>query len=513
MNIILTGFMGTGKTILGRKLAKALSMGFFDTDELIEKEFLLSIPEIFEKSGEEVFRKMEREIVRKLAKFSNTVISTGGKTLIFPKNFEILSRNGIVITLTGNPDLLWERIKTTSRPLVKDKDEFFKIWKEREPCYQELPNHIPIDWEDEDEGVRCLIHFLTKEKGRMEVKMGERTTEVIFRRSILRNFPKEFDHRRSKFFICDRNGFANCGRSLSERTTEIYFLSGRERIKNLKNVEKLWKWLIAGGVKRDSLIISVGGGVVGDLSGFVSSTILRGVEHYHVPTTLLSMLDSCIGGKNGINIGSMKNAVGTISPTSKVFIDPFFLVSLSPYQLSCGLVEGIKAGLIGDPSLMTLIEDYLELIMKKDIQILEEVIRKALEVKRRIVEEDPCESSRRKILNLGHTFGHAVESFYNYKISHGEAVGIGIIFSLTISETLGFTDLRLRERVKSLLKRLGLRTTVKVEPEKFMEIMKKDKKSTHEGLDFVLLRAIGDVIIKRGIEERTIFKAFEEVRE
>jgi 3-dehydroquinate synthase len=290
-------------------------------------------------------------------------------------------------------------------------------------------------------------------------------------------------------------------------------MSGGDRNKDLRQAKKLWEWLIKNGVKRDSILISFGGGVVGDLSGFVASTILRGIRHYHVPTTLLAMVDSSIGGKTGINLGRMKNAVGTFWSADKIFIDPLFLLSIDKKNLFSGLVEAIKAAIIGDAGLLDFIERNLNLIKLFDFEVIEKVILRAIRVKKQIVEEDPFEAESRRKLNLGHTLAHAVEAYHHYKIPHGEAVGLGLLYAAKISESYD-NDLRTSgfgERMKQLLRQLGLRTKIKAEKKKLFAYMMMDKKNTSGGLNFVLVKKPGLAFISKDVPKKLMLKAMEEV--
>jgi len=517
MNIVLTGFMGTGKTTIGRLLAKKLSLNHVDSDELIEKHQGLSVSEIFNKYGEYYFRRLEAEVIKKIAeRADNWVISTGGKTLLSKKNLDLLSKKGIIITLKGNAELLWERVKTSFfRPLVNhsNKEKFIELYKKREPLYERLPNKIIVDNLSIAEVIQKIVDILKAETRQFEIKLGERKTQVIFKRFLLSS-PERIiglDSAYKIFLVCDKKVY-QINKPYLQLTFPLYYLvPGKDRSKSLSQAEKIWQWLIAHNVKRDSILISIGGGVIGDLCGFIASTILRGIKHYHIPSTLLAMVDSSLGGKNGLNFRSIKNVIGTFSPADKVFIDPLFLHSLDKKQLASGLVEAIKAALIGDPQLLNLIEEKIELIRRLDFETIDEVIYRAIQVKKEIVEKDPYETDLRKKLNLGHTLGHALESFYHYRIFHGEAVGIGLIYSLKISESLGLCSPKLGVRLKALLEKLGLRTRIKADKKSLIHYIKMDKKTTEKGLDFVLMSEVEGVIMKKNIPEELMLEALEEV--
>ncbi|MGQ9617925.1 MAG: shikimate kinase, partial [Candidatus Aminicenantia bacterium] len=184
INIIITGFMGCGKTTLGRMIAERLKMNFFDTDELIERREGLSVSAIFEKFGEDHFRKIEMEIVKILGKERRSVISTGGKTLLFDENLKVFSEKGVIITLTSEPEILWERIKKEgNRPLIKngDKEIFMKLHDDRKSLYEKLPNRIDISALSEVKAVEKILEFLTKESKRIVVKIGDKESLIIFK--------------------------------------------------------------------------------------------------------------------------------------------------------------------------------------------------------------------------------------------------------------------------------------------------------------------------------------------
>ncbi len=515
INIVITGFMGSGKSTIGKEIAKRLSMEFIDTDDLIEKREALPIPEIFDRFGEEYFRKIENEVVLSLKGKNDSVISTGGKTLLFRRNLDILSKNAIIITLIVHPGILWERLSDDERrPVIRGvkKEEFMEIYKERASKYEKLPNKIDISGLDEDGSIEKIFEFLTEKTREIEVKVGDRSSKITFKRFLLKNLKEIFTEDTGKIFLmCDENVFRIYSKYLKELTPYYYLISGGDRSKNIKNVERLWRWLLNENIKRDSVIISMGGGVIGDICGFVSSTILRGVTHYQIPTTLLSMLDSSIGGKNGINFDSMKNAIGTFNPPDKVFIDPLFLLSVPKKEISAGIVEVIKAGLIGDSGIIDLIEGNLHFIKNLDLNLTEEIIFRSINVKKRIVEDDPFERNIRKFLNLGHTLGHAVESYYRYKISHGEAVGIGLIYALEISERLVFCPFELKERIKNLIQKLGLKVKIRAKIKELLELIKMDKKSTEKGIDFVLLKNLEKPFLMRNIPHKILFDSLKEV--
>lgn len=517
MNLILTGFMGTGKTAIGRLLADRLSMKHLDTDWLIETSTGMSIAKIFSLYGEQYFRVLESAQIKTLAKTAkNCVISTGGKTLLSKENRDLLMKKGVIITLKGNPELLWKRLQNdSSRPLVNktDRNKFIELYRNRYPLYEQLPNKIEVSHLNEAEATQKIIDFLSARTYQFEVGTGDKKSTITFKRSLLSS-PEEIIKLATggKFFlVCDRNVFKYY-RTDIKRIFPLYFLAAsRDQNKNLRQVENIWKWLIEHKVRRDSILVSIGGGVISDLAGFVASTTVRGIKHYHIPTTLLAMVDASIGGKNGLNFQSVKNVIGTFNFIDQVLIDPLWLHSLDRKELANGLSEALKVSLIGESQLFDFIIDKIDLIQNLDLQTIEELIYRAIVVKKKIVEEDPGERGPRKKLNFGHTLAHALESAYGYRISHGEAVGLGMIYALKISELLGLASPDLSLKLKTVLERLGLRTRITCNPKKLIEYTKIDKKSTEQGLQFVVLNGIGRPVLKSDLSEELMIEAMKEV--
>lgn len=515
MNIVITGFIGTGKTTVGRLLARRLGRNHLDTDELIEKETGLTVREIFKNYGESYFRKLERKAIRKIVREENDlVISTGGKTLLDEVNLELILKTGIVLCLEDLPENIWPRLKSeATRPVIDgfSLEDFIKLYRERLPGYQKLPNKIQVTGLSALEVAARLESFLNQEVTGFEVHLGSDRTRVSLKRFIRWSSEEVMKNGQGQaFFVVDRQLLKHHKNILGFNNERLFEIPATDSHKNLRQAEAIWRWLLASGVKRDSILVSIGGGVVGDICGFVASTILRGITHLHLPTTLLAMVDSCLGGKNGINLGKIKNCVGTFYPPELVMVNPFFLCSLPFSEIASGLVEVIKAGLISDLGLIDLVEENLELIKKRDVRILEELILRAMMVKKRIVEQDPYESGLRKQLNLGHTVGHALEACSSFKISHGQAVALGLIFSLGLSERLGLDPGNYKERIKNIIQQLGLRTEIEAAEEEIFNLMKYDKKSTATGLDFVLFDVRKGIVIRK-VERKLIEDSLREV--
>ncbi len=278
-------------------------------------------------------------------------------------------------------------------------------------------------------------------------------------------------------------------------SVELLSFRAGEDSKNIKTLERFAIDLARSLTDRNALIIALGGGVVGDLAGFLASTYKRGIRFVQVPTTLLAQIDSSIGGKTGINIPEGKNLLGTIFQPIAVIIDTETLHTLPELEIKHGLAEAIKYGMIQDETLFSFLEDNIQ---KRDSNFYLEIIRQSVLIKAHVVEKDETENEFRKILNYGHTVGHAVETLTNYRVTHGEAVACGMMAEGRISCALGFLNKQSLERQNNLIAHLGFSMKFNYEPKKLIDIMKRDKKSKKGELFFILPERIGAVYSKNG---------------
>ena len=285
-----------------------------------------------------------------------------------------------------------------------------------------------------------------------------------------------------------------------------------ESSKNLREVEKVYTRAIELGLDRKSPIIAFGGGVVGDLAGFVAATYLRGVPFIQVPTTLLAQVDSSVGGKTGVNHELGKNLIGAFYQPKAVFIDVDSLKSLPAREIRSGLGEVIKYGIIKDAEFFRYLEDNAEKIMNRDVDALKHIVKRSCEIKAEVVSADEKESGLRKILNFGHTIGHAFEHVTSYKYRHGEAVSIGMVGAALISWAGGriiFNDVA---RLKDLLDKFQLVTTCRgVDMEDFYSAISRDKKIIDGKINWILMRGFGDVEITDEVPESEIKKALKNI--
>jgi 3-dehydroquinate synthase len=278
------------------------------------------------------------------------------------------------------------------------------------------------------------------------------------------------------------------------KASAVHLFDDAESAKNLRSVELITRSLCRAGVDRQSLVIAVGGGVVGDVAGFAAASYLRGVKLVHIPTTLVSQVDSSIGGKTGVNLPEGKNLVGAFYPPQLVLTDPDLLRTLSDREFRGGLAEVIKHAVIADGEMFALLEKEMEKVLRRDRQILGFLIPRNVQIKARVVSRDERESGLREILNYGHTFAHALESVTKYRrYQHGEAVAWGMIAAAFLGHELGLTRADDVSRIVSLIRRLGpLPPWPNVPSTALLNAMRADKKTRAGVLRFVLSPRIGE---------------------
>ncbi len=264
-----------------------------------------------------------------------------------------------------------------------------------------------------------------------------------------------------------------------------------ESSKNLQTVESVIKQLLAAGADRKSRLIGFGGGVVTDITGFVASIYMRGIDFSFIPTTLLAMADASIGGKNGVDIGPFKNMAGTITQPRAVRIYPELLATLPKVELSCGMAEVIKSAIISGEKQFRKLEELELAFEDPDFEALADVIFDAVSPKASIVEKDERETGERKKLNLGHTFAHAIE--VSHEMPHGEAVAVGLAAAARVSESLGIASPEIRKRVEGLLGKFLLPTRISAKRDDLKGFILKDKKGSAGNIDFVVMADIGKV--------------------
>ncbi len=267
-----------------------------------------------------------------------------------------------------------------------------------------------------------------------------------------------------------------------------------ESHKTLQTVEALYRELVTHEADRSTLMVGVGGGLATDVAGFVASTFLRGTPFGFISTTLLGQVDASIGGKNGVNLDGYKNMLGTIRQPSFVWCDLSLLASLENREYVSGIAEVIKYGFIWDIHFLEYLEEHMKALLDQDLSVLEHVVSTSAAIKTDVVQKDEKESDLRKILNFGHTIGHAIERHKG--ILHGEAVGVGMVLAARLSHLQGLISASEVDRVEQLILSAGLPVQMKLDPEEIYQNIRKDKKKSGKDVHFVLLKGLGNTIVR-----------------
>ncbi len=509
-NLILTGFMGTGKTTVGQLLAQRLGRPFVDMDAQLEALFGKPIPQIFAEEGEEGFRAAEARLCQELGRQQGLVIATGGGALVNPASREALARSGPIVCLTAAVDTLLERLDLAQdRPLLsgdreRRRAQIQTLLAQRQNVYAGFALQVDTSGRTPEEVVEQVLEALALQRWlpgatRIPVPTPQGTYPIYIGPGLLERLPDLLaEHRLPPgpvAVVSDQQVAAHHGETVMEvlsaagyRPTLLQIPAG-EAHKTLDTVADLYPRLLAAGLDRQRPVVALGGGVVGDLAGFAAATFLRGVPFVPIPTTLLAMVDASVGGKTGVDLPQGKNLVGAFKQPELVLIDPDLLRTLPGEEFRAGLAEVVKHAIIASPELFHQLEG-------EGPASLTTLIRDAVQVKVDVVGQDPFERGRRAVLNLGHTFGHAIEQVSGYTVRHGEAVAVGLVAAADLSERLGRAEAGLAQRVEALLERLGLPTRLSGYPvEAVHRAMAYDKKRRGRVLRFVIPEAIGRVVL------------------
>ncbi len=356
----------------------------------------------------------------------------------------------------------------------------------------------------------------------LEIKVNNKLAYEIHTEESYRFLPvqlQSLDMNNRKFMIVSDSNvaklyaeeMADILRPIAKSVTVYRFPAG-EKSKNLDTVKECYEQLIRHGFDRKDILIALGGGVVGDLTGFVASTYLRGIRFVQVPTSLLSMVDSSIGGKTGVDFNDYKNMVGAFYQPKLVYINLAVLRSLPSNQLYSGMSEIIKHGLIKDYDYYTWIQKHASEIKAKNYPILAEMIDRSCRIKKEVVEEDPKENGIRALLNFGHTIGHSVEKLKNFTLLHGECVSVGMAAAAYLSLQRGYITQEQYEDVLQTLQAFEQPVAVRgLNAEAVLQVTKLDKKMDAGHIKFILLKDIGKGIIDTTVSEKEISKAIQSV--
>jgi shikimate kinase/3-dehydroquinate synthase len=528
-SIVLVGLMGAGKTAVGKRLAAALGLPFIDTDHEVEAAAGYSVSEIFERFGEPAFRDVERRVIRRLLDGRRVVLATGGGAFMDRDTRAVIRARGLSIWIRAPLPLLLKRVAgRTHRPLLMSGDPAHVLQgliDLRHPIYAEAD----IVMDSRDEPVDSMAARLTEAvlahepPLRVTVDLAAGGYDVVIGSGLLARagglLAPVLPQGRA-IIVTDRTVAALHLPTLIQGLESAGFTVGTVEIepgeasKSVDGWTELVDHLLARGVERRTAIIALGGGVVGDLAGFAAAATLRGLPFVQVPTTLLAQVDSSVGGKTGINTRHGKNLIGAFHQPRMVLADTDVLTTLPPRELRAGYAEIVKAGLIGDAAFYEWCEAHGAAVVGHDRAAQAEAVQRACAFKAAVVGDDEREekpNDGRALLNLGHTFAHALEAEVGYggELLHGEAVAIGIGLAFGLSARLGFCAPEDGARVRAHLEAVGLPTEIgmlnrRFSAERLIGHMRRDKKMRDGALHFVLVHGIGQAFTTRDVPAEAV---------
>ncbi len=518
-NVVLIGFMGTGKSEVGQLLARRLGWAFIDTDRRIESREQASVAQIFARRGEEHFRAVEARIVADVAARREVVIGTGGGVVLRPENMMHLRRHGWIVSLTAPVDVLVERLgEAKTRPLLRGpsggvREQVVRLLDERRPLYRDADLLVDVSDAPPVRVVEAIVAFLrARDRITIPVRLGDRVAPVHVGDGILSLLPGDLHEggAGSQVVVLSHRLLT---RGVGAKLLAVLKAWGYDALaldvpvgeasKSLLAASRVYTRLARARVDRASTLIALGGGVIGDLGGFVAATYMRGIRLVQVPTTLLAMVDSSIGGKTGVNHAGAKNLVGAFYQPALTVADVRLLATLPDRELRSGLAEVIKTAVIGDASLFDHLEQHLPAVLRRETAALVEIISRCAVFKARVVEADEREQSERRILNYGHTIGHAVEAAAGFgRLTHGEAVAIGMALEARLAQRLGLAATAVVDRQNALLARAGLPTKLgAVSRRAVWRAMALDKKIRDGVLRCPLPVGIGEVVREQEVPD------------
>lgn len=521
-NIILTGFMGTGKTTVGKKLAEQLGYDFVDTDHLIEERIGMAISEYFKVSGEEAFRQQEANLARELGDREGHVISTGGRFMLDPGNAEAVSKNGRVFCLVARPEEILKRVSQDDhvRPLLQvdnPLESIVELLQQRKEGYGQFPQFV-TSAKDADAVANDLASINSGAQDfRLAINVSTAKYEFIVGGGLLPFISQLTGINGPTALITDTTVAPLYAQSCGDIDIKIAVPPGRQH-KTLQTAQSIYEQLLAEGFDRTGTIIALGGTVISELAGFVAATYMRGVDLVQCPTSLLAMADTSIGGKTGIDLAQSKNLIGAFKQPKTVIADVATLVSLSPKAFSSGMAEIIKHSLLAGSDLLQRIETGKwkddKGFQQPPLAEMQSLVAQSIQVKINIIQEDPFDEGKRLLLNLGHTFANAIEQVSGHTISHGEAVAMGLVASTNLSASLGHCDRSLQERIEAVLSSADLPTRIpeELDPLQLIEKMSGDKKKKGGKLRYVLLKDIGDVFITDDVPESAVLETLTKLK-
>ena len=528
-SVVLVGLMGAGKTSVGRRMAMRLGMPFRDADHELEQAAACTVAEYFERHGEAEFRAGERRVIARLMEGPPCVLATGGGAFMDPDTRALIRGGALSVWLRCSLATLVRRTShRTHRPLLRQGDPahiLAGLMAKRHPVYAEAD--VVVDCGEDSPDVttsRVLEAVLAYQPPlRVRVKLAASPYDVIIGDGLMARAGAHLAAvlpQKRAVIVTDATVADLHLPTLTAGLTEAGFelrqivVAPGEASKSLAVYGQVTDALLEEGVERRTAVIALGGGVVGDLAGFAAASVLRGLPFVQVPTTLLAQVDSSVGGKTGINTAYGKNLLGAFHQPRLVLADTAALATLPRRELAAGYAEIVKAGLIGDASLYAWCEAHGPALLAGDRALQAEAVSAACAFKARVVEDDEREERAeggRALLNLGHTFGHALEAECGYDgtLLHGEAVALGLVLALRLSERLEVCPPGVAARVAAHLRACGMASELgelgrPFSAERLVAHMQRDKKMRDGRLGFVLARGIGEAFTSRDVPNEAV---------
>ncbi len=512
--LALSGFMGAGKSTVGERVARLLGATFVDLDTEIESAFAMPVEQVFARHGEAAFRAMESRLLRQALSVRGRVVALGGGAVLDSTNRDLLKSRCTWINLNVSLATACARLLDAPgrRPMWGSAAEVEALFTERQSIYAQASHGVLA--EGDAGGVATEIAGLVREvpcpsaahppaileERRLTVEIPGFEYDVVVGRDSLDELVEEVTTIGSGpiALLSDWNvaplhgdrvsaALASSGRELLQVT-----LPAGEDHKQMRPVLEAVDQLLEYGWRRDGLVVALGGGVLGDMAGLVASLCLRGVPFVQLPTTVLAMVDSCVGGKVGVNHRSGKNLLGAFHQPALVWSDLDFLNTLDDRQWRAGLGEVVKSALLGDEELLELLETRSDALLTREPELMAEVIWRCCRFKAQIVAADEREKGARRVLNFGHTVAHALEVAGGFgHLLHGEAVAIGMVAAAELGASLGHSPPELADRLRSLLTSLGLPFAAPpMALSALRRAMERDKKLVESGIAWVLLENV-----------------------
>ena len=517
-HVWFTGFMATGKSRLGALVAERLEVPFEDTDHWIEARHRKTVQELFAELGEAAFREIEMEAIRHLSAESPRVIALGGGSLIHPEALPLIRSAGILVGLWARPETICQRVgKKENRPLLAGLDPTSRLARinhlmsDREHLYAQAD--FQIESSDElgrEEIAERILDLLEPWTSKVAtVPLGTRSYPIFSGSGIAHHLPalcRSIGLGGRPFVVTDRNVLAARALEIEAwkrewgRELPVFAFEPGEEHKTLRDLEGLFTFLLERNADRKAFLVAFSGGVGGDMTGFAAACYLRGIDFVQVPTTLLAMVDSSVGGKTAVDHPLGKNMIGAFHQPRLVLADNSCLDTLPPREYVAGLAEVVKCAVIRDPDFFAWLEADTGAVRGRDASAVSRIVSTCCSIKASIVAGDEREEGVCALLNLGHTFGHALETLTGYgALLHGEAIALGMLCAGRLSRERGLWTEADEIRQRTLIRNLGLPDRIpsglSLDRQAAWDAMARDKKARSGRVRFVLPTAIGSATV------------------